>query len=781
MVSVSNVGYASTFETTITPVLSKAGCNRGSCHGAASGRGGFHLSLYGSDPRADYREISQQLGGRRIQLAVPSRSLLLLKATETVEHGGGQRLLAQGEGAKRIETWIQRGAHWVEPRQNLLDEQSSDSSETVQGELTVGLDNKTSVAKEIRLLDLKVDPSQVVVNQVGESISLRSVARFTDGHSEDVTRWTVFTPEDASAVVVDPETATVMVQRNGRHVIIARYLSRVVPIEILVPNETPEKVDASFEEQWASTAPVNLVDQYVGERLQTLRIPVSPRCDDLTFLRRSSLDLVGRLPTSQSIEEFLNWDQATRRSEWIDSLLDSDAFNDYWALQFAKLFRIRKLANGDLALKTYHDWLREQLEKRVGYDKVTMHLLTARGNVERVGPANFLRTADGARERAELVSEVFMGSRLRCANCHDHPLDRWTQDDYHGLAAIFATVRVGQEVSEDPTGKVVHPKTGRNAVPKLPGQDLIGHELAIHQTAAAVDRAAPVVREMSTLAGDDRVADHVEGRSFDEDVERTLPEQFATWLVDPSHPFFSRAIVNRLWRHLMGRGFVEPVDDFRETNPATHPRLLEALAESFVKEDYDLRGTLRRIALSDAYQRSSVAMNGNRSDAEFYSHYYQRNLQAEVHADAISDVLDIPEQYGDAPLGTRAVDLFDPGTASRSLDILGRCLREASCEQGEGEDASSRLQAKLYALNGELLNERLQHSGPLLNQLFNTNKPMIEVVEILTRRALQRPLTVAERDFWASELKSQPELNRTQWLQDFVWSLLNCHEFTTNH
>ena len=752
---------AKSFERIITPVLTKAGCNRGSCHGAAAGRGGFHLSLYGSDPEADYREIVFQFGGRRLHRLAPEKSLLLLKATETIEHGGGQRLIADGEAAQRIIGWIKNGAYW---------HQSSQSSQIADGsEYSTDTRPQNSNLKPAALREVKVIPSTVVLPSVGAAFDLNVEALFDDGTHENVTDWTVFDPDDQAALEVDKKSSRVTALRPGRHLLIARYLNRVIPVEVLVPfssaggsrqasgASTSRGVDENDGDpatqisttQFSTTqiAADQIIDSHIDRRLQVLGLPASPVCDDMTFIRRCCLDLVGRLPNEQELEEYLR-QSATMRRDWlIESLLESSSFNRYWTLQLAKLFRLRSLPNSETALSKYHTWISEQLESHVGYDRLVKALLTARGDVSEIGAANFLRTANGPRERAELVSEVLMGSRLRCANCHDHPLDQWTQDDYHGLAAILATIKVGQQIQDQPDGRVTHPKTGQDALPKLPAGDYLNHQTRV-------------------------VSD-----SLDSLTEPTVSDSLADWLLDRENPYFAKAIVNRLWKSMMGRGLVEPVDDFRQTNPPTHPALLEQVTRHFIRSGYDLRATLRLIARSQAYQRSSATTPSNEADRLFYSHHYSRELEPEVLSDAISDVLDVSIAYGDLPLGTRAVDLVHPQVDSRALDILGRCSREGSCES-DGESSSRGLSAKLFLLNGEFINKRLESQEGRLARLLEHGSSPEEIIKVFYQAALQRSPDSRELAYWKTHLDDLPESDYREFLGDFVWSLIASREFT---
>ncbi|HSG70760.1 MAG TPA: DUF1549 and DUF1553 domain-containing protein [Planctomycetaceae bacterium] len=696
-VTTTSVEPAADFDNQIIPVLTKAGCNTGACHGAAVGRGGFKLSLYGGDPELDYRSIVLELEGRRINLTRPAESLLILKPTESISHGGGTRLEYEGTGANLLERWIREGARRNQSKQ---------------------------------LQEFQVSPRSQVVERIGESIPLSATARFSDGSTVDVTRWTVFTPEDPAAVEVDPETASARLLRRGRQIVVARYLDRVVPIELLVPL-SDEAVDLSNESR------KDFIDEQILDVLSTLRLPVSPAADDATFLRRITLDLTGRLPTFEQTSAFLTNHNPDKRTELIDRLLASDEFNEFWTLQLARLFRIRSQAGDKQAALTYHTWLKAQIANRTPYDQIARQMLTATGDTHEYGPVNFYRTVGGPREQAEFTSELFMGNRLRCANCHNHPLDRWTQDDYHGLSAIFAKLERGRVIEVATSGEVIHPRTGEAAVPRIPGEYFLE-------------------------TSDD-------GRT-----------EFADWLTNRDNPYFAKAIVNRLWKAMLGRGLVEPTDDLRDTNPATHPALLEQLATDFVEHGYDLRHTLRLIAQSAAYSRSAQTLTANQSDDRYYSHALTRPLSAEVLADAIADITGIADRYEDQPAGTRAVTLFDPQIKSETLDILGRCDRTESCETGD--EATGGLTRQLHLFNGPLLNRRVTDPEGRLTQLMADEKPPAEIITEFYLRALNRPPSSQEQEFWNQQLSAaeSPQQQR-ELLEDFVWSLLTCREFITNH
>ena len=695
------------FENDLIPIFTKFGCNAGACHGAAAGRGEFNLSLFGGNPQADYAAIVRQLAGRRINLMHPEESLVILKPTAQTSHGGGQVLDENGEGARLLHNWIRQGATY----------------------------------ETLRHLDrVEIAPKKHVISNLERPVQLHATAHFSDGTKENVTRWTVFTPEDTSAIEIDTATAVAKVRRRGRHIILARYLTEVVPIEFITPlNEVP--IQNAYRNNATHSSPESVdtrIDGEILKLLSTLRLPVSPTVDDATFLRRVTLDLTGHLPTSEVVTAFLGDSSINKQETLVDTLLGSDEFNEYWTLQLAKLLRIGAQERNTEGAFVYHQWLSQQVRDGVGYNQIARSVILATGDSHEVGPANFYRTVNGPREQAEFMSELFMGARLRCANCHNHPLDKWTQDDYHGLAAIFAKIESDQIVKVKSSGEVIHPATREKAVPRIPGD-----------------------RFLSADVPDGRV-------------------ELADWLTGSDNPYFAKAIVNRLWKAMMGRGLVEPVDDFRSTNPATHPELLTELADDFVAHGYDLRWTLRRIALSESYARSADTLPQNATDDRFYSHALQKPLEPEVLADAISDVLGIPDTYGNEPIGTRAVSLFNPNTESEALDILGRCGRETSCESAT--EVRDGLQRKLHLFNGDLLNARIGVSGSRLDKLMSEGKSPMEILDEFYLAALSRHLTETEQQFWEQHIDVNSSANSQRAiLEDMVWSLLTCNEFVANH
>ncbi len=681
------------FDTEIVPILTKAGCNAASCHGSAAGRGGFKLSLFGGDPAWDFDEIVHRLEGRRINPKSPDTSLVIAKPTEQLAHEGGTRFDYDGPEAAMLSRWIEGGA---------------------------------GRARSRRLVEIEIEPRNSLV-MLNDEVQLRVTATFDDNRKQDVTDLSVFTSSDPAAVEAS-DAGLLKLLRRGRHHVLVRFLTDVQSVQVTAPlTDAPIERSEASQHDW--------VDEEIISTLKALHLSPSDSADDTTLLRRVSLHLTGRLPRADTISPYFLSRDPGKFVRLVDQLLDSHEFVEYWTYRLSKLLRIRPQPTNLPATKAFHGWLRQQLEEDIGWDQIATDLLLAEGDTHNVGPANFYLVGGDARAQAEYASELLMGVRLSCANCHNHPLDRWTQDDYHGLAAIFARVERGRRVRYTTSGAVIHPVTGDLAVARIPGTRFLSEE---------------------------------------PDARRAL----AAWLTSDSNPYFARAMVNRIWKALMGRGLVEPTDDLRATNPATHPELLDRLASEFVANGYSIRQTIRTIVTSAAYARSSRATGDNAGDHQFYSHAFSTGLEAEVLADAIADVTGIAESYGNQPLGTRAITLFTP-PESEALELLGRCDRVDSCETSESSTVG--LTTKLHLLNGPLLNRRLRDKEGKLNQLIrsgaNTRKIIVEFYVL----AMSRFPSDDELGYWRDRLESEENRVDRAAVEDFVWGLLNSKEFLTNH
>lgn len=679
------------FDTQIIPVLTKAGCNSGACHGAAIGRGGFRLSLLGYDPASDYDRLVHEFEGRRVHLVQPEKSLVLRKPNGQVPHEGGVRLGRNGDGYRLLLDWIKAGA----PR--------------TAGRSLVGID---------------ITPASKTLATLDDKFAIQVMARFSDGTKDNVTPWAVFTPADTASVRCSNQ-GEVTALRKGASVVMVRFLGEVGAVRVIVP----------LGNRLAAERPkANFIDEHVNRLLDQLWLPHSSRADDVTLARRLFLDLTGTLPTPEEVAAFQRDVAAGKYEEFVERLMGRPQFVDHWAYKWGDLFRIESRRLQPQGATAFHGWAREQIAKNTPWDRVARELIQSTGNAHANGPPNFHRVAGDAGGEAEYLSQVFLGVRLQCANCHNHPLDRWTQDDYHGLSAIFARMERGTNVALKDRGEVIHPKTGQAAVPRIPGSRFL------------------------PAAGDHRQA-------------------LADWLTAADNPHFSRAIVNRLWRELMGRGLVEPVDDHRASNPATHPELLDELSRDFVKHRFDLRHIIRSIVLSESYRRSALSVPGNQDDSRYYAKALVRPLPAVVLVDAVARVTGVPEKLGDLPAGTQAIALGDSRVASEPLDLLGRCNRDNDC----GATATGGLALTLHRIHGHWLNRKIGDPQGRLQQLIAANQTDEAIVSALYQSALSRPPAKQEMEHWKTKLATADAAERNRRLEDFLWALLNSVEFTCNH
>jgi hypothetical protein len=556
---------------------------------------------------------------------------------------------------------------------------------------------------------------------------LNATAKFSDGSVVDVLPWTVLTPNDPSGISIDaPGVAALL--RPGRHLIMARYLDQVRPLELLVPwtgNVKPSTIAA------VATAPTG-IDNFINLRLEEVGLAAAPTVNDAGFVRRLTLDLTGRLPSPSVMEQFVESAAADKRSELIDQLLQSEEFSDFWTYRLALLLRVPQKRGNPAAAKVYYDWLHDCVRRDVPLNEVAEQLLMAVGSASESGPANFYNVAGDARGQAEFVSQIFMGVRLQCANCHDHPLDAWTQDDYHGLAAIFARMKRGAMVRESTTGEVIHPATGEPAVAKIPGGRLLSPE-ANYRT------------------------------------------EFIEWLTSDTNAHFSKATANRVWSHLMGRGLVDPVDDLRVTNPATHPELLDWLAKDLTSHEFKLKHLIRRICTSDAYSRGAIANSDPATTAEFYVAAIPKPMSPEVFLDAVADVTGVSSS---GFVNDRAVSFAGLVDASEPLDLLGRCPE--ACESSAVDRTD--LAVQLQLLNGEVLNARLSAEDGTLMKAVKSGQATQSLIHDFYLRAFSRPPRDSEMTYWKNQFpKDAGSDSFANIAQDFVWSLLNSDEFCTNH
>lgn len=682
------------FDSQIVPLLTHAGCNAGACHGAAAGRGGFHLSLFGSDPKSDYEAIVLFAEGRRVNIVDDTKSLVIAKPLGLLDHGGGEVLEEGSASVLVLRRWLQQGAKRGSQRQ---------------------------------LRQLRVEPAESIATTLNQPKTLRAIATFSDGEQADVTEWTVFRSDDPASVEILHGPTRAQCLRPGKHLIMARFWNRVVPVSLLLP------YDANQDKPHRVSPSASFVDVEIDSQLARLNLTSNGLADDATFLRRLRLDLTGRLPKPEELQVFLAETGAGKRAQWVDALLESEEFSSFWALRLARWFKLRGSPEEPQAARAYSDWIVRSMESRRPYNEMVRELLTSTGDSHVFGAANFTRTASDARQHAELVSSVLLGTRIQCANCHNHPSAAWTQDDYHGLAAIFARFDRTRTVSLKKQGSVTNVRTGESATPRIPG-----------------------VRNL-------------------EDAESAL-DTFTQWMLDKDNSHFSKAIVNRLWDAMMGRGLVAGIDDFRETNPASHPQLLDRLATDFVEQGYDLRHSLRIIATSDAYARSSNLHSQKKELEQWYGASTSKSMLPEVLLDAIEDVLRSSVADHDETR-QRAITWLDPTHVSPDLDALGRCSPSEAC-QSQGQQQG--LAAKLHAINGDLLNRRITDKGGRLQTYLGKSMSPRQIIEDFYVRAMSMHPKEEQRITWLNELNALPREEQVRWFEDFVWALLSSQEFSTN-
>ncbi len=698
------------FRTDILPVLTKAGCNAGACHGAATGQGGFQLSLLGYDPHEDFLRITREHAGRRIDRTAPAESLLLRKASHQLDHEGGRKLPTRSDNYATVLRWIADGAPQGSP--------------------------------DLLVASLQVSPPEILTTTESPSnLPLRVTATLSDGSSRDVSHLALYTSNDDAIALVTPD-GNVQPRSPGITSIMIRYGGQVAATRIAIPYGPPRTSP--------TPTPANLVDAHIIAELARLGLQPAPDSSDLTFLRRVTLDLAGRLPTPEEIIDFTSPPtpgDPLRRQRVIDRLLQSDDFTDYWTLQFADVLLVGARGSSETSAKRYHAWLRERIAANTPVDRIVHDLLTASGDTRTHGPANFLTLANDPRDLSEHAGRMFLGTRIGCARCHAHPTDRWTQEDYHHFAAYFAQVRRdGEVIRVRTTGTVDHPKTGLPVPPKPLG----------------APRPTPVANPGPEATAPDQDGD-------------TLRTELASWLTSPDNPLFARSLVNRVWKHCFGLGLVEPVDDLRPTNPASHPALLDALAQTFASHGFNLRELLRLLTSSSTYQRSSATPAGAPAEHRLFSRFYLRELPAQVFLDAVVQATGVPHPFEGYPAHTRAIQLVAPSTPAPSLDILGRCSRERPCESSAtGGRGFARA---LHLINGPLVHDRL--AGGVIDARLEAGDSPDHIAEQLFLRTLGRQPNPDEQSQIGAWLKDA--INPRETLQDLLWALVNSREFAFNH
>ena len=698
------------FSDHVLPIISKLGCNAGACHGSQYGKGGFKLSVFAFAPADDHTAIVRERLSRRVNLIDPAQSLLLLKATAAVPHGGGQRLAAGSVDHRILVSWLAGGA-------------------------------PGPAAKAPTLTSLRVEPARAMGPE-GFEQQLRVVASYDNGTTRDVTSWAKYDSTEESVVEVTP-TGHLRTLGPGQGAVMVRFEGQATTAAVVVPGRA--KADLK---DWTEQ---NFIDRLAAAKFREVGLTPSPLCDDATFLRRAFLNVTGTLPSVEQTQTFLDSTDPNKRSLLIDRLLgltgdaSHDVFNDayaaYWTLRWSDLLRASSEVLGEQGMWAMHNWLMASFRENKPMDRLVRELITAKGTTTGSGPANFYIAFSTPAARAEATAELFLGVRLQCAQCHHHPFETVGQDDYYAFAAFFA--RVSTKASADygrlnnpkvilvrTEGEVTHPRTGRVMAPK------------------------PLMGKPVAETPDRRTA-------------------LADWLTARDNRLFARNIVNRYVAHLLGRGLVEPVDDLRATNPPSNAELLDALADDFVRNDYDVKKLLRTIMNSRLYQLESQPRSGNAADSRYYSHYLVKRLAAEPLLDAIDTVTGVPTKFSKAPLGTRATELPDSQYENSFLKAFGKPKRADVCTCERVSDPN--LAQALHTLNSEAITAKIASPQGRIAGLVAAKKPPAEVVKQLYLAALSRPPTEAEQKLCDTLLAEAPDA--TTFYQDLLWSLINSKQF----
>ncbi|HET6572240.1 MAG TPA: DUF1553 domain-containing protein [Fimbriiglobus sp.] len=701
------------FRNEVIAAFNVGGCNAGACHGTPSGKNGFKLSLRGFDPAADYLQLTRDQFGRRTDKHDPAAALILLKALGRVSHEGGTRFAASSYPAEMLSAWLREGV-------------------------------RDDPANLPAVKSLHVAPGPRVLLAPSKWQQLAVTATFADDTARDVTRLTVFSTSDPSIADVDLN-GLVEFKRPGEVAVLVRYLQELMSIRLtyLEPRE-------GFV--WPDPPARNYIDTHVFAKLRQMTILPSGLCMDSEFVRRAYLDACGRLPTAAEARAFLTDADPAKRDRLIDTLVTRPEFADFWTLKWSDVLRSSRKTIQAKGSYAFHQWLRDRIATNAPIDAIVRELLTATGDTFANPPANYYRIAKDPQSLAEATAQLFLGVRMQCAKCHNHPFEKWTQDDYYGLAAVFARVKsrptAGAGPKPDPkaptaevvtiarSGEVTQPRTGQTMKPTFPG-------------------AGPA----DVKPGQDRRA------------------VFAAWLTEPDNPFFAKSVANRTWFHLMGRGIVDPVDDFRDSNPSCNDELLDALAKDFADHGYDLRRLVTTIMKSRTYQLSALPNETNQDDAKYFSHAVTKLLSAEQLLDALGDVTGVPEKFAGLPAGTRAVQLPDGEVNHPFLKTFGQPARELACECERESDGN--LAQALQLINGPTVNDKVRSPSNRLAALLSSKKPGEQVLEELYFTALSR---APEPDEVTAALAhvARAKDKRKGW-EDVLWAILNTREFLFRH
>ncbi len=694
-----------TFQRHVMPTLTALGCNTGACHGSARGQDGFHLSLFGFDPKGDHYRLTQELIGRRINLAIPEDSLMLTKATGKVPHTGGKVTDKGSEAYHRLLQWVKNGAGY-----------DTDAS-------------KLPIA-------IEVEPKQLVIKGSGQTAQITVRAKYPDGTDRDVTHLSSFSTSNDNSIIVAQKTGELTSSKRGEAFIMARFHTFTEGMQVIV---IPEKLNYVKPPLIAN----NYIDNHVYEKLHKLRVTPSDLSTDQVFLRRVYIDLIGSLPTPEERQEFLADVAPDKRAKLIDTLVDRPEFTEMWVMKWAELLQIRTFQNqvSYKAAILYHKWLQQQFTQQKPFNVLVNELLKAKGGNFGEPATNFYQIESDTKKLTENVAQVFMGTRIQCAQCHNHPFDRWTMDDYYSFASFFTQVK--RKRSKDPrefviydgTGEIKHPVTKKNAKPKFLGGE------------------APDVKQ-----------------------KKARRELIADWLTTPENPWFARNVSNIIWEHFFGVGIIHPVDDVRISNPPSNPELLDALADQFKKKNFSIKAIAKDICNSRTYQLASKVNESNKTDNRNFSHASIRRMRAEVLLDSIAQVTQTPNKFKGLPKGAKATQIADGNTSTYFLSTFGRATRQSVCSCEVKLDPN--LSQALHLLNGDSVHLRIQQ-GKRINKLIAAKKSDAEIIDEIYLSTLCRQPTEVELKKLLSYFTDPKQ--RVQIHEDIFWAVLNSKEYIFNH
>jgi hypothetical protein len=717
----------------VQPILSKVGCTAGPCHGGAKGRKGFKLSLRGYDPEWDYRALTEDLAGRRVNRVEPASSLMLSKPTEGVAHEGGLVIEEGSRYYRTIVQWITEGA-------------------------------RSDLAATRRVERLEVLPPDVLLADAGGSQQFLVIAHYPDKTTRDVTRDAIFTVNNTVVAEVTPG-GRVSALRRGEAAVLVRYEGAYGLSTVTILGQRP-----GF--QWRDAPEYNFIDGLVAKKLRRLLILPSEVCTDAEFIRRVSLDLIGIPPTPEEVRTFLGEAvnspgaaSRARRERLVDRLLERPEFVDHWSLKWGDLLRCNRKFLGEKGVWTFRNWIRQEVAQNRPFDRFAKELLTSTGSVFESPAASFYRSVREPNEVMETTTQLFLGVRMMCCKCHDHPFEQWTQGDYYHLSAYFAKVgrkpgaRKDEEVIyEGGDGEVRHPKDGRVMNPGFP----------FTYTSKKSGPQSPGRAELAS--------GRAELASSGAELASRRAE-LAEWVTSPENPYFARAIANRLWSYFLGRGIIDPVDDIRASNPPNNPELLDALADDLTRHGFDLQRFMKTVVSSRTYQLSMETNPFNADDLENFSHAIPRRLNAEQLRDAISVASGTPPRFPGVPADYRAEQLPDGQIAAGGfLDLFGRPPRESVCECERRSEVS--LSQALNMVNGSTVAEAVQSPEGRVARLVPAIQDDGKLVEELYLAGLSRPPTAEETKMAVEALHGAA--SRKEGAEDLLWALLNSPAFLFN-